>query len=329
MKLPFAVIIAATYGLLIRIVFGLMGAAMEVMSLSFLFFAPFIIGFITIILLPLEKIKNRVKAFFIPWLTTAAVLVITMALFMEGAVCWIMIYPFFSVLSGLGGIVAYTYKLRQAKKSNDHPNFNLSFLALLPLVIGFIEKDAASASKEYHVSKTIIMNASPAQVWDKLTHIDNIALAENRSYLTDVIGFPRHIKTVIDKQAVGGHRMAVFEKGLYFDETITSYLPQKQLTLAIKTDPDKIPPTVLDEHIVIGGKHINIIEDKYEIEPLANGKCSLKLSSRFTICTPFNWYAIFWANLTIDNILQSELNLIKARVAMPKTAQVILNQSVK
>ena len=54
--------------------------------------------------------------------------------------------------------------------------------------------------------------------------------------------------------------MALYENGLYFDETILAYQKEKQMVLHIKTDPANIPPKVMDEHIVIGGRHVDITE---------------------------------------------------------------------
>lgn len=109
--------------------------------------------------------------------------------------------------------------------------------------------------------------------------------------------------------------MAYYDKGLFFDETITEYEIEKRLVLDIKTDPKNIPPTVMDEHILIGGKHVDILQDIYTLEPLPNGNCLLKLSSRFFINTPFNWYAAVWAKYLMSDILNGELELIKGRVA--------------
>jgi hypothetical protein len=51
---------------------------------------------------------------------------------------------------------------------------------------------------------------------------------------------------------LGGHRTAMFERGLVFEEIITVYEPQRRMEQDIHTDPAKIPPTVPGEHVMVG-----------------------------------------------------------------------------
>jgi hypothetical protein len=71
----------------------------------------------------------------------------------------------------------------------------------------------------------------------------------------------------------------------------------------------------MDEHILIGGKHLDILEDTYQLTPLANGRTRLRLASRFYINTPFNWYAEVWAHYLMADILDGELAGLQARAA--------------
>ncbi len=315
MKVTLAVVLASAYGLTLRILFDVFGDLMEVMSGSFLFLAPVIIGFLTIFLLPRQKKVSHPAAFFLPWLTSLAILVITMALSIEGAICWIMIYPFFSIAAGIGGLIARFIRDNRDKNTDNFDIMNVSVAILLPIpiVLGFAEKGSLSTTKEYTITKQVVIAASPATTWNQLVNIDQIHREEHKDWLTTSIGFPSHIKTTLDTVAVGGHRTAYFEKGLYFNETITQCQPGHLLALNIKTDPSKIPPTTMDEHILIGGKHIDVLEDVYTLEPLADGQCSLQLTSRYKICTPFNWYADLWAGLLLNDMLGGELNIIKQR----------------
>jgi hypothetical protein len=134
---------------------------------------------------------------------------------------------------------------------------------------------------------------------------------ESQSSVSGLLGFPKHQSTTLDTVVVGGKRTAYYEKGLYFEETITQYQSERLLVLRVDANPNAIPPTVMDEHILIGGKHLDILEDVYELNPLPGGRTRLTLSSRFYINTPFNWYARTWAHFLMSDILQSELELIK------------------
>lgn len=319
---PFlAVIFAAVYGVLLRVVFGFLGDIMGIMGLSFLVLAPLVIGFLTIILLPKKRVVSSGGAFFLPWVTTLVILIITMALNIEGAICWIMLSPLFAIVAGVGGLIANRFR-RKKVEITDKENYDywtkpdklsVSCLLLLPMVMGTIEGERSLNRKDMTITKTIEIAAPARAVWKALGNINDIHTTERHASFSEWMGFPSHIKTTLDTLATGGKRIAYYDKGLYFHETITEYEHEKKMVLDIKTDPNKIPPAVMDEHILIGGRHVDILQDVYTLEQLPNGNCLLKLSSHFFINTPFNWYAAIWADYLMSDILDAELQLIQSR----------------
>ena len=318
MKLPLAITFATLYGMSLRIMFGLLNSFMGIMSISFLILVPVIIGFFTIILTPIENTKSSICAFFKPWITCLVILVITVVFNIEGTICWILIYPLFSILAGIGGVIAYNIGKRKSSNSKsddwEKPGMaGISILLFLPCFLGLAEGDRSLTHEEFNISRSILISSPTKKVWKVLTNIDEITDGENTASFANLVGFPKHIRTTLDTLAIGGKRMAIYEKGLYFDETIANYEPEKKLVLDIKTDPNKIPPTVMDEHIVIGGKHVDILQDVYKIEKISETSSRLTLSSRFFINTPFNWYVSVWAKYLMSDILQGELNLVAAR----------------
>lgn len=319
MRTLFAVMFASFYGLVIRLMFGFFDG---VMSISFLGAVPIAIGFITVILIP--KL-NGVAAFFIPWLTSFVILLITMALNIEGSICWIMIYPLFAILAGIGGLIAHGLKKQNASKKEHggdkwgKPNtLNVSLLFFVPAFVGYLEGERTLVPQEYSVTKEVLIAASPEEVWKQLTTINELSEEERPASFSSYMGFPRHVRTVADRFAVGGTRFAVYDKGLYFKETISEYIPNQLMVLEVKTDPENIPPTVMDEHILIGGKHLDILKDIYKLEPMPDGGSKLILTSHFFINTPFNWYSGLWANYLMSDILQGELDLVKQRSTAKK-----------
>lgn len=328
MKTLFAVTIVTIYGLFVRTVFGFMSDIVGVMSMSFLVLLPVILGYFTVALILRKKSIGGISSFFWPWVTNFVLLVITILLNIEGAICWIMIYPMVSVLSGIGGVVAYyTISAKSNRKKENKVNMpdildsgsdtlKISVLFVLPMFVGLIEGDHTLTSKEINLKREVIIPASSKKVWNALINLNQINPEERTfSYLYGLVNFPGHIRTTIDTVAVGGNRIAYYENNLYFKETITRCEPEKLLVLDIDVDPAKVPPAVMDEHIVIGGKYVDILEDTYTMEKMADGQCKLSLNSRFVIRTPFNWYTALWAEALMSDILQGELNIVKKRVA--------------
>ncbi|RYY95775.1 MAG: hypothetical protein EOO11_15125, partial [Chitinophagaceae bacterium] len=95
-----ATILASMYGLMMHLLYGFFDAALSVMSLAFLALLPILIGFITVILAPKKTAISNAGAFFRPWATCLVLLFISIFLNMEGAICWMMIYPFFAGMAG-------------------------------------------------------------------------------------------------------------------------------------------------------------------------------------------------------------------------------------
>ena len=324
MKSLFAITFASFYGLALRGVFGFFAGSMEVMGLAFLCLSPLVIGFLTIFFWPREKVKSRSAAFGRPWLTSLAILLITMLFEVEGAICWIMIFPIFGIAAGFGGMIAYEFingepvgeERADVLDDNDWmkpTNLKVSVLMLLPMLIGVVEGDRTSSSQYALLQETVVIEASPQEVWNTITSINIVNHSEKETYFTDAMGFPKHLRTILDSCVVGGKRMAYYEKGLYFEETITELVPFEKLVLSIDVDPTKIPPTVLDEHIVIGGKHVDVIEDIYTLKEKSDGTTLLTLSNQYVINTPFNWYAGIWAKYLMKDLLKGELNMMKVR----------------
>lgn len=321
MKSMFAISFAIMYGITLRIVYGFLGEMLQIMGVSFLFLSPLIIGFLTVYFWPKKYYLSVGQAFFAPWLTSVAILVVTIAIQLEGAICWMMIFPAFAIAAGIGGIIARRYRNPNPDEKIEFDfekkdTLKVSFILFIPLFVGLIEGDRTSSRQDITITRSAIVDAPVSKVWHELTNINKISTKEKKHSISTLIGFPKHLQTTLDTLSVDGKRKAIYERGLYFDETISQLEKEKLLVLDIKTDPHNIPPTVMDEHIIIGGKHIDILQDRYTLQELPGGKAMITLSSHFYIQTPINWYAAIWAKYLMKDILQSEIDLIKERATM-------------
>lgn len=325
MKSLLAICFASFYGLAIRYLFLFFSGFTEVISISLVFVAPFAIGYVTVALSGLDRVENGISAFFRPWAVTAILLFATILLSMEGAICWIIIYPFFSVAAGIGGLMAYYFMRDRKQKAENaenpdilddfdrHGRLKMSPFLLLPFMLGLIEDDRLQFTASHEVSRGITVAAPAERVWESLTTIDTILAEEDNSFFREALGLPRHLRTELDTLAAGGLRTAYYERGLYFEETIAECVPERLLRLRIKSDPGSIPPNVLDEHVVIGGKYFKALEDTYRLTPLPDGRCRVQLTGRVEINTPFNWYAKLWANWLMSDAFDNLLQIVEKR----------------
>lgn len=297
------------YAVVLRLLFGVdtLYELFSVMSGTFLFLLPTIVGALTVYLSPPEKARNIAYRIFIPWIPIFLFLVITLAFAIEGWACWLMILPAFLIAASIGGALGGYLKTR---KTNN--KLSISILVLLPLLVGPIESLIETIPGTYKAYTYVDIDAPTEKIWDNVTRVREIPLEQDKGYLTRMLGFPRPVKAELNFEGVGAYREAIFTKGLVFHETVTECKDNEKMVFSIKAYPHEIPSTTLDEHVVIGGDYFDVLNGTYELEKLPNGLNRLHLYSHFKMNTTFNFYAGWWGKWIMkdiqNNILQIEKN---------------------
>ncbi len=307
-----AIGIPVVYAILVRIIFGLKLKTwddfFQVMSVTFLFLLPTIIGALTVYLSSQEKAKNIAYRIVTPWIPVFLFLILTLAWGIEGWACWIMILPVFLLAASIGGIFGGYLKTHRKKG-----RLNISILVLLPFLIGPIESVIETIPGIYKAYTYIDINAPAEKIWDNVTRVKEIPVEQDKGYLTRMLGFPRPVKAELNFEGVGAYREAIFTKGLVFHETVTEYRDSEKMVFTIKAYPHEIPSTTLDEHVVIGGDYFDVLNGTYELEKLPNGLNRLHLYSHFKMNTTFNFYAGWWGKWIMKDIQNNILQVEKKR----------------
>ncbi|HEX8548426.1 MAG TPA: hypothetical protein VF691_15805 [Cytophagaceae bacterium] len=299
--------IPTIYALLLRLVFGVTtwNGIFNMMSKSFLFLLPAIVGALTVYFSKEEKVKSLSYRILTPWLPIFAFFIITLFFAIEGWPCLLMILPIFLIAASIGGLIGGYFKLK--KREN---NVYISILTLLPLLISPIENYIGASSKPYKAYTYIDINAPAYKIWSNVTRVREIKKEQDKGWLTNLLNFPRPVKAELNFEGVGAYRQAIFTNGLVFHETVTEYIDKKKMAFTIKALPHEIPLTTMDEHLVVGGKYFDVLNGTYELEKLNDKTYRLHLYSNFKLTTTFNFYASWWANNIMrdiqDNILQIE-----------------------
>ncbi len=305
--------IPTAYALALRVFYGLSiwSELFSIMSVSFLFMLPSIVGALTVYLSPPEKVKRKSYRIFAPWVPIFIFFVITVSLSMEGWACWIMVLPLFLAAASVGGLIAGYYKMR--KKDNK---LYISFIALLPLFLSPLENSIGALPGTYEAYTSIDIHASADKIWDNVTRVKAINEAQDKGWLTKSLGFPRPVKAELNYEGVGAYREAIFTNGLIFHETVSEYEDQKKMVFSIKAYPHEIPSATMDEHVVIGGQYFDVLNGTYELEKLNEGTYRLHLYSHFKLNTTFNFYASWWAKWIMKDIQNNILQVEKQRSEM-------------
>lgn len=304
--------IPAAYAVFVRLFFGVddWQSLFYVMSYSFLFCLPTIVGALTICLSPMARVQKLAYRFFMPWVPIFFFFLITLAAALEGWACWLMVLPLFLLASSLGGLIAGYFRL----KNNTHKTkVYVSVLVLLPFLLAPVESLLGPSQDIYKAYTYVDINSSADRIWNNVTRVRTIPEEEDHGWITNWLGFPRPVRAELDRLGVGGYRKAIFTKGLVFHETVTEYAPETKMVFEIKADPQEIPSAAMDEHVVIGGRFLNVLNGTYELEKISNHRYRLHLYSHFVLKTSFNFYAGWWATLIMKDIQQNILQVEKRR----------------
>jgi hypothetical protein len=302
-----ALVIALTlgilYGLFMRFVVDGPGVPLlTAMSVAFLFIGPFAIGAISVI----DKDQSGTSAFFWPTIPIGFGLLITVLFKLEGMICVVMYLPLGIIFGGIGGLVG-----RRMKRSK-HSKESLLVIMALPFAVGAVENRVATPTLIHEVRSEILVHAPASKIWDEVKSVRTISKNEMPSSWVHHMGFPRPLDAVIDREEVGGVRLARFEGDLVFNEKVSVWKPNEELAFGIDIDPDSVPPTTLDKHVTIGGPYFDVLNGSYVLVPKGTDTLVI-LKSHFRLSTHFNPYAAFWSTLVMDRIQNDILGVVKSR----------------
>jgi hypothetical protein len=279
-------------------------------TVSFMFFVPFVIGFIRIHFeCKVSPELSLGKMITISWQPIFFFLLATVVTLLEGSICVAMALPAFMFFSSLGGVAAgYINRFLVSKK-----NTTLMSVAILPILIAPIEVNFLELSKTYTVENSITISASPSIVWQQLGDVELIQSDEFDATLTSLIGVPRPIRASMNADGVGAVRASEWEKGVLFKEVITSWVPNKKMTYSFDIDPEVIPDHALDKHVKLGGEYFSPLDGGYYLSEDNSGNTVLTLKTRLLDNTNFGVYSRIWGELIFRDFHNSLLKLMKSR----------------
>jgi hypothetical protein len=307
----FGAAIGLAYGLSIRYGSHLFpnSPVLQVMTLSFMFFLPFAMGFITIFIVERRRPQPIWIWFLLPWLPVAAGEAATAAALWEGLICIVMFAPIALGASTLGGVAAGA--IVRFVRSRRPSEASLVCVMFLPLLLGPFEPRLLLHQELRNVESVIDIAAPPSTVWRNIERVPRISSAELQSSWSHTIGFPDPVEATLSAEGIGGVRHATFAGGVLFIETIDAWEPERRLGFSIHAD--QIPKTTLDEHVTVGGKFFDVLYGEYLLEPLPNGVTRLHLLSRHRVSTDFNWYAHLWTDAVMSDLQRRILVVVKHR----------------
>jgi hypothetical protein len=159
----------------------------------------------------------------------------------------------------------------------------------------------------------MVVNADSSKIWDNVKNVKDIKPGEIKTHFIHLMGIPKPLNGELNKEGVGAVRSITWQKGIKFQEIITKWDENRGFEYLIKVDPKSIPPTTLDEHVMVGGRYFDVIKGGYQITPVSKGAYQVKLTCTYRVTTNLNFYSKWWANLVLNDFNEMILEVIKTR----------------
>jgi hypothetical protein len=311
-RMPFAwfwpMLAGALVALVLRIVFsGGPGHRFSPMLGSFVYFVPAVCGAVTVYLA--ERTGRRSWGYYLwaPWVATALFVTGTLAVFIEGIICAIVIIPLFAVMGSVGGLA-----MGIVCRITNWPKPALYGFALVPLLLGGIEPQLPNPDQFSQTSRTLFIAAPASRVWHSLNEARDIQPGEVGEAWAYRIGVPMPMSGVTVDTPEGRVRQVQWQKNVHFEEIITDWQPERVLKWRYRFTPASFPAGALDDHVMIGGQYFDLRDTTYTLTP-RDGGTDLRIDVSWRLSTRFNWYADRVLQALLGNGSENILRFYKAR----------------
>jgi hypothetical protein len=277
-------------------------------SVAYIFILPIILGAIPVLFSTKEQLSAYKTYLLLPWFITFTFFLLSYVSGFEGMICLAIIVAPFLLLGTLGAFVFRLIKLR-----SKGPGTKLYVSLLIPLIILGIETNFQASDHIHTVSTTIDISANKSKIWENVKNVKDIKADEIETHFVHLIGVPKPLNGQLDKEEIGGIRHITWEKGIKFEERITSWQDEIGFSYDIDVDPNSIPPKTLDEHVMIGGRYFDVLKGSYKIDQLGDIKSKVTLTCTYRVTTNLNLYSKLWADFILNDFNEMILEVIKKR----------------
>jgi hypothetical protein len=101
-------------------------------------------------------------------------------------------------------------------------------------------------------------------------------------------------------------------RGIAFDQVVRDWEPARRVRYAYRFTSESFPPRALDQHVLIGGPHFDLLDTEYTLEPDTDGT-RLRVRMSYRVSTHFNWYARLVARVLVGNFEATALAFYAGR----------------
>jgi hypothetical protein len=277
-------------------------------SFTFLLVLPAAVcGFVAYVADP-WKTRTHAQYMRVPLWTLAAVVIVSLVFLREGVICILMLSPLW-LGSGLIG-AAVTYRLR--RRVEDARTYSMAMLAL-PLIAMQVEPMIPLPLTTTAVTRAVVIDAPADKIWPLLRGVPDVRPGEGRWNVSqDLIGLPRPVGAKLARDGLGADRYARWDHHIRFRERITDWQAGRRIGWRFIFD-DIAGWGYTDRHLMPDSPYFNVTTGGYRLDPLPDGRISVRLHTEYRMQTPLNPYARLWGELLLGDVEDNILAIIKHR----------------
>lgn len=304
-------------GVALRLVFsGKPGHSYAAMMAAFIYLSPLLVGAITVYVA--ESSRRRSWAYYIwaPFIANVLYVIGTLIINLEGVICAILIVPMFALLGSIGGLI-----MGAVCRATHWPRPIAYSLAVLPLVLGFVETGVPLPERVSVIERKVVIEAAPETVWRQISNVRDIRPDEVDNAWIYRIGVPLPEAGITQATPSGLVRRITMGKNIHFDQVVTDWVENRYVHWTYRFDEDSFPPYALDDHVVLGGHYFDVQDTSYTLTPKGSAT-ELAIRMKYRVSTQFNWYAAPIAAFLFGNFEEVILDFYRRRSeAQPASRQ--------
>ena len=283
-------------------------SSQQMVSRAFLIFLSLSLGAIIEYVFALNAPQPLRRTLLRPVWTVLGVLLIGLVVLHEGVICLIMMAPIFLIFLMMGAVFVREIYIRLWK-----PSRKLYSIALLPLLMMVLLPNLSQY--QYGVTeKELIINAPIETVFLSINNIQHIKASEIKASPIFIMGFPKPISGMTEKNQDQWVRQIYWQRGIHFQEKITQSESPTALSWTYQFTPESFPKGSLDDHLEMGGRYFNLLTTDYRLEQISAQQTKLILTIDYRLSTEINWYSNLWVRYVLNEFSDVVLHIYKNRL---------------
>ncbi len=119
--------------------------------------------------------------------------------------------------------------------------------------------------------RAVHIAASPDVVWRQIHHATDIRADEVGHAWMYCIGVPLPLAGISEDRPDGRVRRITMGKDIHFEQVVLDWEEHRRVHWNYRFAVDSFPPRALDDRVMIGGHHFDLIDSSYKLQPTASG----------------------------------------------------------